>query len=368
VTVVAIDVGPLVGARTGIGQFVAHLVAALEAQPDPPELHRYVLSFRAALPPGVHRLPYPAGPTLQAWGRVDWPRPRRALGRAGVVHGTNYVVPPTRVPAIVTVHDCSFVTRPDFVNDTVRSFVPVVRRAIDRGTLVHTPSAFVAGEVRDLFGAAPEQVRVIPHGPPLDRSRNGRTTPAKSVTRGRPYILALATREPRKNLPRLVEAYGLVQAEQPDLALVLVGPDGPDQANVESAIRRLPPIAAASVVIRPWMDDDDRAAVLAGATVLAVPSHDEGFGLPLLEAMQFDVPVVAARAGALPEVAADAALYADQRDAAELADALARAASDDALRAELVAAGRRRVADYSWERTAAAFSALYRDTATEHGP
>jgi len=84
--------------------------------------------------------------------------------------------------------------------------------------------------------------------------------------------------------------------------------------------------------------------------------------------MQFDVPVVAARAGALPEVAADAALYADQRDAAELADALARAASDDALRAELVAAGRRRIADYSWERTAAAFNALYRDAATEHGP
>jgi glycosyltransferase involved in cell wall biosynthesis len=362
VTVVAIDVGPLVGPRTGIGQFVAHLIDALDESPDPPDLHRYVLSFRAVLPEGVHRLPYPAGATLRAWGRVDWPRPRRALGRAGVVHGTNYVVPPTPLPAIVTVHDCSFVTRPDFVNDTVRAFVPVVRRAVARGVLVHTPSEYVAGEVRDLFGAAADQVRVIPHGPPLRRSdAHHRTT----VTDGRPYVLALATREPRKNLPRLVEAYGLVHRDHPDVALVLVGSDGPDQPHVEAAIRRLPASAAEGVVIRPWMDDADRAAVLAGAALLAVASHDEGFGLPLLEAMQFDVPVVAARAGALPEVAQDAALYADQRDAAALAAALTCGLTDDAVRARLIAAGRQRLTHYSWHQTATAFAGLYREAAME---
>jgi glycosyltransferase involved in cell wall biosynthesis len=363
VTRVAIDVGPLVGARTGIGQFVAHLLDGLQALPDPPELHRYALSLRAALPEGVHRLPYPAAPTLRAWGRIDWPRPRRSLGGAEVVHGTNYVVPPTAAPAIVTVHDCSFVTRPDFVNDTVRAFVPVVQRAVGRGALVHTPSAYVAGEVTTLFGAAPERVRVIPHGPPLRRSPDAPLPAASDVAGGRPYILALATREPRKNLPRLVEAYGLLSAEHPDVALVLVGPDGPDQANVDAAIARLP--RAGGVVVRPWMDDAARAAVLAGASVLAVPSYDEGFGLPLLEAMQFDVPVVASRAGALPEVAADAALYADPHDAASLAGALLCALTDDATRARLVAAGRRRVADYSWERTATAFAALYREAAME---
>jgi glycosyltransferase involved in cell wall biosynthesis len=162
-----------------------------------------------------------------------------------------------------------------------------------------------------------------------------------------------------------VEAYGLVQTAHPDVALVLVGPDGPDQANVEAAIRRLPPPARDGVVIRPWMDDADRAAVLAGAAVLAVPSHDEGFGLPLLEGMQFDVPVVAARAGALPEVAGDAALYADPRDASSLAAALTCALTDDAGRARLIAAGRQRLTNYSWERTAAAFAALYREAAME---
>jgi glycosyltransferase involved in cell wall biosynthesis len=368
VTRVAIDVGPLVGARTGIGQFVAHLLDGLQALPEPPELHRYALSFRAALPDGVHRLPYPAAPTLRAWGRIDWPRPRRSLGGADVVHGTNYVVPPTGVPTIVTVHDCSFVTHPEFVNDTVRAFVPVVRRAVGRGAFVHTPSAYVAGEVTTLFGADPERIRVIPHGPPLRRSPNGDPSTASEVAGGRPYILALATREPRKNLPRLVEAYGLLFVDHPEVALVLVGPDGPDQANVEAAIARLPGDSRDGVVVRPWMDDAARAGMLAGASVLAVPSHDEGFGLPLLEAMQFDVPVVASRAGALPEVAADAAIYADPLDAASLARALVCALTDDAARARLVAAGRRRVAEYSWERTATAFATLYREAAMERRP
>ncbi len=364
-TRVAIDVGPLVGPRTGIGQFVAHLLEALEATPDGPELHRYTLSFRAALPHGVHRLPYPATLTLRAWGRVDWPRPRRSLGRAEVVHGTNSVLPPTAIPTVVTVHDCCFVTRPEFVNATVRSFVPVVRRAVARGAFVHTPSTYVAEEVATLFGATPDRVRVIPHGPPL-RPLAGPTAPAgPELTGGRPYILALATREPRKNLPRLVDAYGLLSADVPDVALVLVGPDGPDQANVEAAIARLPPARAGGVVVRPWMDDAARAAVLAGAAVLAVPSHDEGFGLPLLEAMEFDVPVVAARAGALPEVAADAAVYADPRDTASLAAALRCALTDDHARSRLVAAGRRRVAEYSWARTATSFAALYREAAME---
>jgi glycosyltransferase involved in cell wall biosynthesis len=361
-------VGPLVGLRTGIGQFVAHLLDALEALPDPPELRRYALSFRATLPDGVQRLPYPAALTLKAWGRTDWPRPRRSLGGADVVHGTNYVVPPTAVPALVTVHDCSFVTHPEFVDDTVRSFVPVVRRAVARGSLVHTPSEYVAGEVTARFGAAPERVRVIPHGPPLRDFATGARPAAPDLTGGRPYILALATREPRKNLPRLVEAYGLVFAEVPDAALVLVGPDGPDQANVEAAMACLPADAARRVVVRPWMDDAGRAAVLAGASVLAVPSHDEGFGLPLLEAMQFDVPVVAARAGALPEVAGDAAVYADPNDTASLAAALRGALTDDAARRRLVAAGRLRLAHYSWARTAASFAALYREAAMERRP
>jgi glycosyltransferase involved in cell wall biosynthesis len=178
-------------------------------------------------------------------------------------------------------------------------------------------------------------------------------------------VLALGTREPRKNLARLVEAFGLVHAEHPDLALVLVGQDGPDRPNIDAALAALDPSAAEQVLLTDWVSEDQRAGVLARARALAYPSLDEGFGFPLLEAMQAGVPVVAAAAGAIPEVAADAALLVDPHDAPALAAALIAATTDDDVGARLVAAGRARVAAFSWTRSAEAFAALYREAAME---
>ena len=364
VTIVAIDVGPAVGPVTGVGQFVVQLIDALAVLPEPPRLRRYVLSFRAALPDGVRRLPYPAGLTLRAWGRTEHPRARRPLGDADVVHGTNFVVPPSGLPSIVTIHDCSFVTRPDLVNATVRSFERVARRAIARGAWVHTPSAYVAAQVGALLGA--ERVRVVPHGPPEHMVAPMDAAPLPGLD-GRPYILAIGTREPRKNLATLVDAFGLLHAEHPDLALVLVGSDGPDRPNIDAALGRVPRTAAEQVLLTDWVPDQHRAAVLSRAAVLAYPSLDEGFGLPLLEAMQLGVPIVAADAGAIPEVAADAALLVDPTDAAALAKALVAAIDDEAVRTRLLVAGRARLAAYSWPRSAAAFAALYREVAMD-GP
>jgi glycosyltransferase involved in cell wall biosynthesis len=362
---VAIDVGPTIGATTGIGRFVSQLLDALAALPEPPDLRPYVLSFRARLPDGVQRLPYPAGPTLRAWGRTDHPRARRPLAGADVVHGTNYVVPPSGLPSVVTVHDCSFLTRPDLVNGTVRAFGPVLQRAVDRGAWVHTPSAFVGHQAGELLGTA--RIRVIPHGPPAPAPASPSVAPLPGLD-GRPYVLAVGTREPRKNLTTLVEAFGLLHPAHPELALVLVGQDGPDRPNIDAAVAALPRAAAEQVLLTDWVSEDQRAAVLARARVLAYPSLDEGFGFPLLEAMQAGVPVVAAAAGAIPEVAADAALLVSPDDPAALADALVGAATDDAVAARLVAAGRARLTAFSWARSADAFVALYREAAMDSAP
>jgi glycosyltransferase involved in cell wall biosynthesis len=362
VTSVAIDVGPTIGTVTGIGRFVTQLLDALAVLPEPPTVRPYVLSVRAPLPDGVQRLRYPAGITLRAWGRGDHPSARRPLAGADVVHGTNYVVPPSGRPSVVTVHDCSFLTRPDLVNATVRSFAPVLQRAVDRGAWVHTPSAFVARQVGELLGTA--RVRVIPHGPPEPVAIPPTVAELPGLD-GRPYVLALGTREPRKNLARLVEAFGLLHAEHPDLALVLVGQDGPDRPNIDAALAALAPSAAEQVLLTDWVSEEQRAGVLARAQALAYPSLDEGFGFPLLEAMQAGVPIVAAAAGAIPEVAADAALLVDPHDAAALAAALAAATTDGEVAARLVTAGRARLAAFSWSRSAEAFAALYRDAAMD---
>jgi glycosyltransferase involved in cell wall biosynthesis len=111
----------------------------------------------------------------------------------------------------------------------------------------------------------------------------------------------------------LVQAFAAVAAHQPDVVLVLAGPDGPDAPAVRAAIEALPAATRERVRTMGFVDDGERAALLTAATVLAYPSLDEGFGLPMLEAWQHDVPVVAARAGALPEVADDAARRARGR-------------------------------------------------------
>jgi glycosyltransferase involved in cell wall biosynthesis len=361
-TTVAVDVGSLIGRPTGVGRFTAELVHALDALADPPVLVRYVLSGRAALPTGVVRLPYPARAALAAWGRVDHPRGRRSLRGVDVVHGTNYVVPPTGWPTVVTVHDCSPLTHPERVHPVVRAFVPVLRRAVAAGAWVHTPSAYVAAQAGELLGTT--RVRAIPHGAPRPLATDATSrqlTPALAVLAGRPYVLAVGTIEPRKNLPRLVAAFGAVADDHPDVALVLAGADGPDSPAVTAAIERLAPPVRRRVVTTGWIDDATRERLLWGASVFAYPSLDEGFGLPLLEAFAASVPVVAAAAGALPEVAGDAALLVTPTDVDALANALAVVLDDDATRRRLLAAGHRRLAHFDWSATAAAMVGLYRD-------
>ncbi len=357
VLTVAVDTGPLVGARTGIGRFTAELVEALAGLDDAPTLRPYVLSFRAELAPGTVRLAYPAGLAQRVWTWFDHPVPRRAFSGCDVVHGTNFVVPPTRSAAVVTVHDCSPLDRPDLVDPVVRRFPALIARAVARGAWVHTPSQYVADQVRERFGT--ERVRAVWHGGPRLGEAPSRRPPLPGLD-GRPYVLGLGTREPRKNLVRLVQAFGSVRASGHDVGLVLVGKPGSDAPNVDAAIAALPPSAAERVVVTEFVTDEQLVWLLAHASVLAYPSLDEGFGLPLLEAMSYGVPVVASAAGALPEVAGDAAVLVPPLDVDALAGALVTTLTDDDHRARLIAAGHVRRALFSWAATAEAFVGLYR--------
>lgn len=366
---VAIDVGSLVGRPTGVGRFTGELLAALPGLADPPTLIRYVLSARAELPPGVRRLPYPARAALKVWGHVDHPRARAALRGADVVHGTNFVAPPTGLPTVITVHDCSPLTHPERVDAVVRDFVPVLRRAVRAGAFVHTPSAYVAGQVAELLGTT--RVRVIPHGAPAPLAAGAADAalpvPIAGALGAAPYVLAVGTVEPRKNLTTLVRAFGALAGDDPEVRLVLAGPPGADQAAVDEAVAALAPSARARVVVTGWVDETVRQRLLAGATVLAYPSLDEGFGLPMLEAFAAGVPVVAAAAGSLPEVAGDAATLVPPTDATALATALAALVHGGPLAHELRQRGAARARHFDWAATAAAMVELYRDAIAEHG-
>ncbi|MEP6659196.1 MAG: glycosyltransferase, partial [Acidimicrobiales bacterium] len=282
---VGIDVTSLLGAHTGIAVFTAGLTDALRALDEPPALVPYVLSRRTgALPQDASRLAVPARIALGLWAHASWPRERRALGGVDVVHGTNYVAPPTGRPTVITVHDCSLITHPEWVNPTVRSFVPVMHRLVRAGAWVHALTNHGAREASALL--ATSRVRVVPLGPPAPSA-----APAAHPARPeRPYVLAIATHEPRKNLPRLVAAYGAAHRVHPELALVIAGAFGPDTDAINAAITALSNDAL--VVLPGWVDAGARADFLAHAVALAYPSLDEGFGFPILEAMAAGVPVI----------------------------------------------------------------------------
>jgi glycosyltransferase involved in cell wall biosynthesis len=177
----------------------------------------------------------------------------------------------------------------------------------------------------------------------------------------RPYVLSMATLEPRKNLSRLIEAFaGLDPGVRDAFELVLVGARGWATGGLDASLTRH------RDVVRPlgFVDEEDIPAVYAGATVVAYPSLEEGFGLPVLEAMAAGAPVLTSDRSSLPEVGGDAAHYVDPTEVGSIRDGLRRLLSDPALRESMRAAGRRRAAEFGWDATARATLAALEQAAS----
>lgn len=351
---VAVDATSLYGPRTGIGRFTERLLQGLSAHLDAIDPLAYAVTWRGAealaslVPSHVTAVErrMAARPMRALWRRMDAPRIEHWTGPVDVVHGTNYVVPPARAGRVVSVHDLTFVHHPEFCTRDVLEYPQLIARALRGGAWVHTISEHVRGEVIELLGADPERVVTVPLGVTPTAGDPARGT---ALAGGERYVLALGTIEPRKNLPSLVAALDLLREAHPDLRLVVAGPDGWGVAEYEAAVARS---ASAERITRlGFVAEDDRAALLAGAAAVAVPSHYEGFGLTALEAMAAGRPVVASDRGSHPEVVADAGLLVDPTPAA-LAEALDRVLGDGALAGALGAAGRARAARYTWEATA----------------
>ena len=259
----------------------------------------------------------------------------------------------------MSVYDCWFLRNPDAAHPDVRRAGEVLRRAVRAGVTVHASSQATADALRELLGDV--DVAVIPLGP-LPVLTAPSVSPIAELD-GRPYVLAIGTLERRKNLPTLVEAFARLATEQPDVLLVIAGADGDDRPAIDAAIDRIGARLAERVMLTGRIDAPTRAWLLRHARVLAYPSLDEGFGFPLLDAMQLRVPVVASDAGSIPEVAGGAALLSPPRDVDALATNLATALASDEIRAGLIAAGDSRWHQFSWDLCAEQLTALYRELA-----
>ncbi len=304
-----------------------------------------------------------------AWLRLGGPPAEWFLGSTDVVHGTNFVVPPTRTAArVVTVHDLTPVKYPELCDPASLVFKDFVQRAVQRGAWVHTHSQFVADEVVDVFNADPAKVRAIWSGIPDLGGRAGPPaatgalppsgTGAGRLPEGvRRYVLAIGTVEPRKDLPGLVRAFDRIAATRADLALVIIGSEGWGSSALDEA---LSPLSHRDRIVRPgYVTDGELVAWLCAAAVLAYPSRYEGFGFPPLLAMSLGVPVVTTVAGSIPEVVGDAAAIVPPGDVDALAGALEAVLDDPALAGRLRAAGQERARLFTWERCADQMADLY---------
>lgn len=360
---VAYDATPLFGPRTGVGVYTYEVLARLGTSDDL-EVVAYAATWRGRgrlaelVPAGVRAVgrPMAARPLRAAWSRLGTPPIEWWTGPVDLVHGPNYVVPPTRGDALVSVHDLTPVRYPELCTRDTLAFPGLIQAAIDRGAWVHTGSAFVADEIRSHFRVDPERVVAIHDG--LTPLSPADPAGGRALAGADRYVLALGTVEPRKDLPGLVAAFDQVAARDTDVRLVVAGPDGwgadAFHAAVASAAHR------DRIVRLDWLDDPDRDALVHGATAFAYPSRYEGFGFPPLEAMSAGVPVVATTAGSLPEVLGDAAVLVPVGDVGALAAALGQVLADEAVRDRCRAAGSAQAHRYSWDEAVDRLIDLYR--------
>lgn len=358
---VVVDATPLLGVRTGVGRYTGHLLREL-ARLDPPlDLAATAFTWRgldrlgAALPPGVRVAArrVPARLLQAAWAHGELPPVEWLAGRADVVHGTNFVLPPARhARGVVTVHDLSYLRVPETVTAASARYRELVPRGLRRADAVITPSATVADEVVETYRLDPATVVPTPLG--VDPAWLAVSPPAPGwlAARGLPerYLLSVGTLEPRKGVPTLLAAYRRLLSQAPDAPpLVLVGPAGWGPAL---ELAGLPPRAVVQVG---YLEEAELRPVVAGAAVLCFPSLYEGFGLPPLEALAAGTPVVGTDIPTTREVVGPYARLVPPRDPDALAAALHKALGAD----HDPAPGRAHARTFTWRRTAEATRAVY---------
>ena len=300
------------------------------------------------------RLPRPL--LYESWHRLRRPRVESATGPVSIIHATTMAMPPRSAPIVMTVHDLAFVHEPShFTPRGLRFFHRGMQLALSEADAIVCPSEATRSDAIDA-GFDAQRTRVIPLGVDAPEVTEAQIRDVrKKHGLDRPYILWTGTIEPRKNLPRLVEAFRSLET---DIDLALVGPEGWNEdlqaliAGLEGRIRVLG-----------FVPHSELGALYAAAQVFCFPSLLEGFGFPVLEAMAQGTPVVTSAGTSTEELAGDAGMLVDPLDAGSIATGLRKVIEDEELAARLAQAGKARAATYTWSRTAASLVDVYREVA-----
>lgn len=368
---VLLDVSAVPERAAGAGVYTVNLTTALAARDD------IDLTLLARKADGARWSALAPDATLDA--RLPRPRPFRLAAeqvmRAAdeqnldVWHGPHYTMPwyRTSPPAVVTIHDLTFFDHPEWhERSKVAFFRRAIRRSAERAQVLVTPSDVTTRRLRELAAPVAEIV-TIPHGVDHERFRPDPAAEAADLEALRrigvqpPFVAFAGTLEPRKDVPTLVEAFARIAPDHPGLRLVLAGGDGWGATAVRRAVECS---GVTTRIVRPgYVDDAVLPALYRRAAVVAYPSREEGFGLPVLEALACGAPTVTTRDTSMSEVARDAALLVDRGAPDELAAALNTCLTDDDTARALRDRGPRVAADHTWKAAATAHVEAYTEAA-----
>jgi glycosyltransferase involved in cell wall biosynthesis len=370
---IGVDIRPFYEPLTGIGWYLHHLLHAI-AQHEDVELYLFGDARVTDLGPRLH-CELPEGAhfcTFDLRGRGRISRLTRAVSAAAyvawmklvdcdVTFGANYFLPRLHAAVarrrVVTVHDLTYKRFPELLqNETLHNLERHMQRELALSDAVICVSESTRRDLLHYYQADPRRIVTVLSGVgPLAEGSSATEAPANLPPR---YLLFVSTVEPRKNLGVLLDAFEALKARGAyDGALVVVGKIGWKAETIVPRLRR------PGIHHLDYLEPGQLAAVYARAELFVFPSIYEGFGFPLLEAMAHGVPTLAARSSSLPEVGADATLYFEPRDAKTLATLIERVTSDVPLRTELIARGRKRVAELRWDDAATQTLAVLRRAA-----
>jgi glycosyltransferase involved in cell wall biosynthesis len=358
---VLIDATSVPADRGGVGRYVDGLLGALDRTDvdltvvcQRADVERYsrllsratVISAPAAV---THR------PARLAWEQTGLPLLAQQVG-ADVLHSPFYTCPlRASCPVTVTVHDATFFTEPEHYDKSKRTFFrSAIKTSLRRAARVIVPSKATRDELIRLLDADPTRIDVAYHGVDPE-AFHVPTEEERARVRARlglgdtPYVAFLGAKEPRKNVPNLIRGWVTAAGDRdPAPALVVAGGSGHDD-DIDMAVAEVP---ARLRLLRPgYLRYADLPGYLGGALVAAYPSHGEGFGLPILEAMACGAPVLTTPRLSLPEVGGDAVAYTGESPD-EIAGDLADLLDDESRRASLAKAGVERAKEFTWDSSA----------------
>ncbi|GCL43702.1 glycosyltransferase family 4 protein [Dolichospermum planctonicum] len=372
---IVIDVTPVDSKPSGVGLYVLNLVENL-SKLQHPESFELGLAYQAGLKNWLQgKLDFPEN--LKHYSNLyQIPIPVRIsnllldylpqffphylqpiLENPNIFHGNNYTVYPYKnIQKIITIHDLSFIRHPEYINSVVKQYTKRLIKCLEWTDLIITISESSKQDIINYLKVPAEKIFVTPLASRYDANFLYTLDLGKEVDNinydfSKPYLLFVSTIEPRKNINAIISAFNFLKKRHKiEHQLVLIGRKGWNYEPIFTAIENSP--YKNEIHHLDYLSNELVALFYSKADVFLYPSHYEGFGLPVLEAMTLGTPVIASNTSSIPEVTGNAAILIDPNDYMQLAEAILQVISDSQLRQNLINKGKIRADLFSWERTA----------------